>query len=195
MSLLRRLAFNFRYFGSPPWDTGVSPPELLVFIHSHPAGRALELGCGTGTNVITLARHGWSVVGVDFAIPAIRIARRKVIQAGIPAVLYIGDVTRLEHITGTFDLILDIGCFHGLSLAGRQTYLNNVERWLSPQGVFIVYAFLKPDPSSEGIGLTSNDLEEINRRFTLVERVLGTDHNQRPSAWLTIQKKQNPIQG
>ena len=47
---MRRIFFELRYLlGDVPWDTGVSPPELLDFLDRHPPGRALDLGCGTGT--------------------------------------------------------------------------------------------------------------------------------------------------
>lgn len=39
----------------------------MEFIAGTPPGKALGFGCGTGTNAITLARHGWQVTGVDFA--------------------------------------------------------------------------------------------------------------------------------
>ena len=77
MNFLRRLQFNFWYFRNPPWDSGITPPELFEFIQSHPAGRAIDIGCGTGTNVITLAKIGWQVTGFDFAARAIQLAKRK----------------------------------------------------------------------------------------------------------------------
>jgi 2-polyprenyl-3-methyl-5-hydroxy-6-metoxy-1,4-benzoquinol methylase len=89
-----KVIFNLWYFKKPPWDTGVSPPELIGFIATHPPGRALDLGCGTGTNVITLAQHGWQVTGVDFARKAIVMGKRKVRQAGVNADLRVGDVTK-----------------------------------------------------------------------------------------------------
>src|SRR4030066_306033 len=96
MPVLQRLVYQLWYYRKPPWDTGVSPPELLAHIERHPPGRALDLGCGTGTNVITLAQHGWQVTGVDFAWRAIRQAQRKAKRAGVLVDLRVGDVTRLE---------------------------------------------------------------------------------------------------
>ena len=111
----RRILFNLWYFRRPPWDSGISPPELMEFIKCNPPGRALDLGCGTGTNVLTLAQLGWQVTGIDFAPRAISIARRKIQSENITANLYVGDVTRLDGIDGPFEFILDLGCFHGLT--------------------------------------------------------------------------------
>ena len=87
MNFLRRLFFNIWYYQSgifqtPPWDTGISPPELINYLESHTPGLALDLGCGTGTNVITMAEYGWQVTGVDFVRRAISKARDKAIHAG-----------------------------------------------------------------------------------------------------------------
>jgi SAM-dependent methyltransferase len=184
--LFRKFFFNLWYFKNPPWDTGVSPPELLEFIRTHPPGRALDLGCGTGTNVITLAHHGWQVTGVDFARKAILAARAKTRQAGITAPLHVGDVTRLDGINGPFELILDIGCFHTLSEEGKDCYRQNLERLLAPGGTYLLYGFFKT-PGGKGIGLEETDLEKLSARFRLTRREDGTNRGDRSSAWLTYQ--------
>ncbi|MCJ7511394.1 MAG: methyltransferase domain-containing protein, partial [Anaerolineales bacterium] len=75
---MKRLFFELRYLlGDTPWDTGVSPPELLAYLHRHPPGRALDLGCGTGTNTLALAERGWEVTAIDFSSGALRVARRR----------------------------------------------------------------------------------------------------------------------
>ena len=99
-NLFRRILFQYWYFRKPPWDTGISPPELLEFIQTHRPGRAIDIGCGTGTNVITLVRAGWDVTGVDFAPRAIKFARQKLKRAGVRGNLLIRDATKLQvHLT------------------------------------------------------------------------------------------------
>lgn len=190
MNFLQRLGFNFSYFGSPPWDTGISPPELLDFIASHPAGRALDLGCGTGTNVITLAKAGWSVTGVDFASRAIGLARKKIRAAKVQAKLRVGDVTRLDGIEGPFDLALDIGCFHNVE--NRAAYLRTLDRVLAPGGLWLMYAFTQTPASLDGpgnrFGLSEADLELVRQTLVLLHRQDGADRGARPSAWFLYQK-------
>src|SRR5262252_7149723 len=64
-----------------PWDTGVPEPMLIQVVESGvlPVGRALDVGCGTGTNAIWLAQHGYEVLGVDLAPLAIEKARAKLL--------------------------------------------------------------------------------------------------------------------
>jgi ubiquinone/menaquinone biosynthesis C-methylase UbiE len=186
MSLLRRLSFNFWYFRTPPWDSGITPPELFEFIRSHPAGRAIDLGCGTGTNLISLAKAGWQVTGIDFAGRAIQIAKRKLKRENIPARLLTGDVTRFR-IDSQFDLALDIGCFHGVD--NKSGYLAQLERILAPDGFWLMYGFFKPDADLSAPGLAQSDLDMIPaRRLTQISRTDGFDKRERPSAWFLYQK-------
>ena len=80
--LFYRLAYRS---GRPRWDTTQSRPELVELTHSRPAGRALDLGCGTGTDCIYLADQGWEALGVDFAPKAIAIARSRAAASGSSA--------------------------------------------------------------------------------------------------------------
>ena len=189
-TLFRRLLFQYLYFRQPPWDTGISPPELLEFIAEHEPGCAIDLGCGTGTNVITLARARWNVTGIDFAPRAIKIARRKVEQAGITAELWVRDVTKLQGISGPFDLALDLGCFHGLLPAKRAEYLVQLDRVLAVDGYWLMYGFLKAGAEGGSSGLSEADLTLISSQLTLRSRRDGADQNRgRASAWFLFQKQ------
>lgn len=183
-----KLKFSLLYLGKPRWDSGVSPPELLEFIQSHPTGNALDLGCGTGTNVITLAQHGWQVTGVDFVKSAIRTARRKARQAKVPAVFIHQDVSQLQLNQGSFDLILDIGCFHNLNPVQRTLYLQNVQRLLSNRGTYLLYGFLYTDLHMNGPGISEQDLQAMQTFLHLKWKIESLDHFIQPSVWLSFSR-------
>jgi SAM-dependent methyltransferase len=190
MSFRNRLVYTLMYLlpGRPPWDSGISPPELMAFIHNHRPGKALDLGCGTGTNAVTLAQHGWRVTGIDFAGRAIRSARWKARKAGLQIDLRVGDVSQPKNLQGPFDLILDIGCFHSLSAEERAEYTRNLERLLATDGTFLSYVFFR-DPAEKGPGLVEEDVQALSGQFYLVDRQDGSERGRRPSTWLTYQKK------
>ena len=199
-NFFRRLTFSLWYYANPPWDRGISPPELLDFIKNHPstpwqgqAGsgqvprRAIDIGCGTGTNVITLAQAGWRVTGVDFVPRAIRNAKRKAKQAGIQTQLYVRDATDLKGISGPFDLALDMGCFHSLG-DKKADYLSELDRILAPGGHWLMYGFFSSDPLHSGPGLAEADLDLIPASMTQAWRQDGFDKRERPSAWFLYRK-------
>jgi len=189
-NLFRRLLFQYWYFGQPKWDTGVSPPELLEFIQEHTFARAIDIGCGTGTNVITLAKAGWQVTGVDFAPRAIQHAKRKIEEAGVRAELFVNDATKLRGISGPYDFALDIGCFHGIPKDGQSKYLKQLDRILAPNGFWLMYGFFKPSTVHTGPGLVEEDMNLFSPLLTLVSRRDGFDDKRdRPSAWFLFQKR------
>ena len=186
-NILRRFTFSLWYYFNPPWDSGISPPELLDFIEKNPPGSAIDIGCGTGTNVITLAQAGWQVTGVDFVPRAIRMAKRKARKAGVEAELYVRDASDLKGISGPFDLALDMGCFH--SLGDKKTdYLSELDRILAPGGHWLMYGFFNLDPASDSPGLAEADLGLIPASISLVWRQDGFDKRERTSAWFLYQK-------
>ena len=75
--------------GETPWDTGNPDPELVRLVESGrvPRGRALDVGCGTGTNARYLASKGCEVVGVDVSRVAIEQAKAAT-PAGAPIELF-----------------------------------------------------------------------------------------------------------
>ena len=188
MNFLRHLTFGIWYLGHPPWDSGIIPPEVEDFIRGNSPGRALDLGCGTGTSSLALVRAGWIVTGVDFARRAISIAKGKARAANLIVDFHVTDVTHLPESLFTIphNLVLDIGCFHGLSPSNKAAYINQLDRLLTPGGTWLLYGFIKPEDSS-GSGLTPADLESI--RLKLTRRQDGVDKRDRPSVWFWFKKE------
>jgi SAM-dependent methyltransferase len=181
-----RLFFRLFYLSRPPWDSGITPPELEELIRDHPPGRAIDLGCGTGTNAITLAQHGWQVRGIDFVPKAINKGLRKAEQAKVQVDLKVGDVTNPKFFEGNYDLILDIGCYHTLSEEQRTAYRENLSRHLAEDGTYLLYTFVSEDLQSGRVA--SRDLQAFNRILTLTRRENGFDHGKQTSAWLWYRK-------
>lgn len=68
-------------------------------------GRALDLGCGSGSNSLMLAEQGWSVVGVDWSEEAVRLATEAAARQDLDAQFVIGDLTSWKP-DEAFDLVI-----------------------------------------------------------------------------------------
>ena len=187
MNFLRRLKFNLWYLRKPAWDSGITPPELFQFIQTHPSGRAIDLGCGTVTNLITLAKTVWQVTGIDFASRAIQVAKKKLKKQNINAQLLVGDVTNFK-VDSQFELVLDIGCFHGVE--NKADYLTQLDKLLAPNGFWLMYGFFKPEADHSAPGLVDSDLGMIAAQaLTLVSLLASCAKKELPSTWLLYQKR------
>ena len=186
-SILRWLRFNLWYFGNPPWDTQVTPPERAEYVRTHPPGVALDLGCGSGTNLAHLARHGWQVHGIDFALKAVETARRRLAREQLQGSVQAGDVTRLETLQGPFDLVLDIGCYHSIDPSGRERYRGSLNRLLKDGGSFLIYAHLKDQPDNL-VGLDEQEIARFASQLRLVWRMDSQDRRGRNAVWINFEK-------
>jgi SAM-dependent methyltransferase len=182
----RRLIFNLSYLFRPRWDTHVPAPEIVRYVEDRAPGNALDIGCGTGTNILFLARRGWAVTGVDFAPLAIRKARGQL--KGYPAHLVVADVAALRELElpGPYGLAIDMGCFHSLAEQDRGRYAAGLQRWVVTGGMFMLYAF-QPSAGSSVPGLTREQVTGyFGNTFTLAKYEQGQG---RPSAWYYFERQ------
>ena len=128
--------------GTPPW-VGGPRHELVTLVTGGTLtpGRAIDLGCGVGDNAIFLAQHGFTVTGVDFAPAAIHRARAKARDAGIDVNFIVDDLTRLRHVSGPFDLLVDYGTLDDLDSRGRDAYVREVVPLTRPGTRFLLWCF------------------------------------------------------
>jgi SAM-dependent methyltransferase len=167
----RNLLFRTFYgLGFTPWDGHPLPQSLRELVQGIgnsgplPAGRALDIGCGTGDNSIYLAQHAWNVTGVDFVAKAVQKARAKANAAKVGVTFQQADVTRLssEGVGNDFTLIVDNGCLHGMSDEDRDAYVRQVTAVAAPEARLLVVAFV-PGGS---LGVRGVEPAEVERRFT-----------------------------
>lgn len=150
MSRFYRMAYAV---GFTPWETAArADADRLVDMFAREEaerggpGKALDLGCGSGMHVVTLAQRGWSVTGVDVVNKALARARKRVSASGVTATLVRADVTALPpDLVGTgFDFFLDLGCFHGLTGPERTAMAGAVTARANHDATLLMLAFGKP---------------------------------------------------
>ena len=177
-------------FGKPRWNTNITPPEVIeTFGELTEIGTALDLGCGTGTNVIYMAQHGWQAIGVDFIGLAVNKARNKAEKYGLSQStrFYHANVTRLDELKlPTCQFALDMGCFHGQSRDGQHAYINSLAKILAPGSQYMLYAF-KPTIGRGGtaIGLTIDEARGLFSPWFEIERFEEDEY----SAWYWMRRK------
>lgn len=187
MNFLKWIFFEIKYFGRPPWDTHVSPPELLEFLQNHPPGNALDLGCGTGTNILTMAHKGWKVTGIDFSLQAVYRARKVIRKQKFDAQVYWSDVTKINWLSEQFDFLLDIGCFHGIPVLDKEKYHQQINRLLVSNGTLLLYGHCAAEGQIDH-GISPEDINRFQHYLRLEKIVYGQDHGTRSSVWITLQK-------
>jgi 2-polyprenyl-3-methyl-5-hydroxy-6-metoxy-1,4-benzoquinol methylase len=135
--------FTDRYAkGNTPWDSGKPSEELLRVVD---AGKltgktVLEIGCGTGTNAIELARRGFEVTGIDYVDQAIQEAKRKARDAKVKVDFRVADALK-DDLGGPYDILFDRGVYHHLRTVDLNALLESLKRitrsgswWLSLAG-------------------------------------------------------------
>ncbi len=190
-----RFIYRMTYWlGMSHWDTGETPPEVQeAFSDGNiPAGAALDLGCGTGTNVIFLAKQGQQAIGLDFVPEAISKARQKAQKAGLAqrAQFRVADVTQLNEMdlppTG---FALDMGCFHGLGSDGQRRYVEGLAKILVQGGRYMLYTL---DPRREAgfsFGMQPEAVKAVFEPwFDIVRTERGTTWSG-GSSWFWMERK------
>lgn len=143
-----RRAYDLMYRWWAPWDSVGVRDELrsvldegLIDSRSHP--RAIDLGCGTGANVVYLACLGFESWGVDFSPVALNKAQARADDSGVVAHFVEGDLTAEEvpGAEGSYDLILDFGTLDDLDADGRRAMAGLITRLSRPGTVVLFWCF------------------------------------------------------
>jgi SAM-dependent methyltransferase len=164
MSLVYRIMYRV---GFTPWDSDQVPPELSEVIegpNALPTGRALDVGCGTGTQSVYLARNGWEVTGVDAVPRPLQRARARAQAAGVNVDWVLADVARLGRLdlTPGFTLFFDRGCFHGLDDSQRGACAAALTDLAAPGATLLMMAFA---PNRVVVGPAGVEEREVLARF------------------------------
>lgn len=190
--------------GFMPWDVDEPDPTLVEYVGAQrlASGRALDIGCGTGTHALWLASRGLDVLGVDVARRAIEIANRKADAHAARARVHFAVADFLADVPeGAFDFVFDRGCFHVFEAAERTRFAAQVARCLAPGGRWLsLIGSTEGSPRDSGPPRRSaRDITDaiepalaiVELRSTVFD--LGTENP--PHAWACVsQPRREPAQ-
>lgn len=178
--LTPREYWNRRYSQRPLMWSGAVNRSLARALNDVTPGRALDLGCGEGADVIWLATQGWQVTGIDLSEVAIDRAREAATAAGLAgtqAKFVAGDI--LEWFEsgdpGEFDLVAG-SFFHARVELPRTQILRRAAEHVAPGGLFLTIAHAQ-FPPKRNVELHPDGIKE----FTVASEIstLAPD----PHAW------------
>ena len=124
-----------------PWHEA-DPPALLVkaLDRRNTPGRALDVGCGSGTYSIYMAERGFQVTAIDFMPQAITMLQDRIAGQDLTIEAIQADVNKWIA-DEPFDVVLDIGCLHATGTINLGAYKTQLLNWLAPGGDFILVHF------------------------------------------------------
>ena len=140
------------------WGDIRIPEEIKALARDGAPRRVLELGCGIGRFSRYVAKQGVEATGVDFSAVAIAKATERVARDERRPEYLVGDVTRLDSLTGPFDAAFDVGCFHCFDAAGQRAYVSEVARLLAPGATHLIWAL---DQSPSDLALTPKSVKAV----------------------------------
>lgn len=107
-------------------------PDLpLPLGHGEPL---LDIGCGWGRWSLSAARRGYTAVGLDPSLDAIRAARRVAAQLDVPAHYVVADARHLPFRAGTFGVAFSYSVLQHFDKPDAKRALTEIARVLGPGG-------------------------------------------------------------
>jgi cyclopropane fatty-acyl-phospholipid synthase-like methyltransferase len=141
---------------------------MLEIIAGLEPGRALDVGCGAGGLVVSLAHRGWEVTAVDIAPKAIAAARKALDARGLDAELHVGDSASWKP-TAKYDLITNSFALPATS-GDQAKFFQMVRDALAPRGTVLIKDFdatMKRHKAFSGFHCPTVD--ELRTAFTGLE--------------------------
>ena len=175
--------FDAIYRDEAPWDIGRPQPALSALLDDYPpSSPVLDVGCGTGDLVFSLAQRGLEVLGIDFVEGAIGQAREKA-EALPPEIAGLVEFTvanglQLACLKRRFGAVVDSGFLHLFEQDQRDRFATELATALHPGGRYYLLGFAVEFDLPNTPRLISE--EELQARFTTEKgwRILAVRHEQ-----------------
>lgn len=198
-----QINWNDRYSNKDtPWDSGEASHELQRVLEQgliRPC-RALELGCGTGTNAMFLAQQRFDMTALDLSSLAIEQAKAKAARGRVSVRFEVADILRLPELGKPFEFVFDRGVYHHLRNVDLWGFLKTLERATHTGSLYLTLAGNANEVQGEEGGppqVHAHDLcKELSPLFDLVQLrefkffgVVVEGHSITPLGWSALWRR------
>jgi SAM-dependent methyltransferase len=152
--------------GTAPWDIGKPQPAMTALFDKYPLiDPVLDVGCGTGSLTIEIARRGFSALGIDSAETAIEKAGSKIasVEPGVRNSIEfrLGDALNISQLNKQFGSIVDSGFYHIFGPTERDRFIDEIFKALKTGGRYYLLGFAIDSPMPNAPKqVTRKELEE-----------------------------------
>jgi ubiquinone/menaquinone biosynthesis C-methylase UbiE len=135
-------------------------PEFFPFLEQFPVTTVLDLGCGTGSDSLGLARRGLRVTGMDYSAVALERARAKAQAEDLPIEFRLGDMARpLPFPDASFGAVMSNVALHSFPDRTTRKILAEICLVVEPRGLLLLHVN------------STEDMPYRAQRYTRVEEV------------------------
>ena len=113
--------------------------QIVEMLSINKSSRVIELGSGTGTVSIEIAKVCEKVYAIDISRPMLEIAQKKAVQEKVNNIEFINSgFLSYEHQDEPVDYVISIGAFHHLSDFWKAIALLRMNRLLKKNGLLFL---------------------------------------------------------
>ena len=128
-------AVQVKRYLNPPADTAYRLEYAFHLLGDVRGKTVLDLGCGSGKNLVALVERGAHVIGLDVSPELIAIAQQRLDKAGLKAIVRVGSAYETGLPDESVDVIFCINLIHHLDIP---TMLGEMLRLLKKAGRVII---------------------------------------------------------
>ncbi len=196
-----------------PFFKDIPDEELVSYCEDGilTGGNALDIGCGNGRNSRYLAAQGFQVTGIDISWQSLGWARDLTDENKDRIHFQCASMLEYAADAGSFDFILDSGCFHHIKPHRREQYIKRILHCLKDDGYFLLTCFNLDGGANisdydvyrdfsmyGGLGFSEYKIKSIlNHYFDIMEfrKMRETDNVKtfgKDFMWVILMKKKSP---
>lgn len=139
--------FYSKYPCGGEWEKGDARHELLPWMleafeyDKHDGELLLDVGCGTGIDLLRYTKGGAKVIGIDLSEKPLKIAKQNIKEIGDVPSLIRCDLENIPLNDGTFDMIYSNGVLH--HTPNHEEGIREILRVLKPDGKSVILLYHK----------------------------------------------------